>query len=293
MKNNNMKIGCGMLNLKLNDKVKLNFINTKKRGLVPPLIFLGLLSIYFLFVAKGNFNDRYINIQKDLFFVINNKLSQYTSLQFNLTQLGDILISFSILSIFSIYASKLWEALITSALLTLLISSTLKEIFTIPRPAVIFDNDSFTIIGRTHSGLASLPSGHSIATFSVITVLLYAFMPKKKNNKIFWVSFMIVIGLIISFSRVAVGAHFPLDVIIGSAIGFIVAFIGIKISNQFNWLSRIESKTKHLIYLALFVICIGLIIQKLFNTNLFIFYLSIFSLIITLCLNIIIHVKKN
>lgn len=288
-----MKIERGMLNLKLNNTVKLNFINIKKQGLVPPLIFLGLLFIYFLFVAKGNFNDSYINIQKDLFFVINNKLSQYTSLQFNLTQLGDVLISFSILSIFSIYASKLWEALITSALLTLLISSTLKEIFTIPRPAVIFDNDSFTIIGRTHRGLASLPSGHSIATFVVITILLYAFMPKKRNHKVLWVSFMIVIGLIISFSRVAVGAHFPLDVIIGSAIGFIIAFIGIVITNKFNWLGRVKSKTKHLIFLPLFVICIGLIIQKLFNTNLFIFYLSIFSLIITLCLNIIIYAKKN
>ena len=74
-----MKIERGMFNLKLNNKVKLNFINIKKRGLVPPLIFLVLLFIYFLFVAKGNFNDSYINIQKDLFFVINNKLSQYTS----------------------------------------------------------------------------------------------------------------------------------------------------------------------------------------------------------------------
>ena len=136
-----------MLNSKLNNKVKVNFINIKKWGLVPPLIFLVLLFIYFLFVVKDNFNVNYVNIQKDLFFVINNKLSQYTSLQCNLTQLGDILISFSLLSIFSIYASKLWEALITSALLTLVISSTLKEIFTIPRPAVIFENDSFTIIG--------------------------------------------------------------------------------------------------------------------------------------------------
>ena len=89
----------------------------------------------------------------------------------------------SLISVFIVYAPKLWGALLTSAILSLVVSASLKKLFAVPRPAAMFDTDCFVIIGRTLSGRTALPSGHSIAAFVVITILLFAFMPKKNNYK--------------------------------------------------------------------------------------------------------------
>jgi len=274
--------------------VTANFIDIKFWYLIPAIFLLSLLFFYFLFVSEGNnFTHEYIYLQKDMFFYLNSKLSEYPRLQFNLTQLGDVLISFSLLSIFIFYAPKLWEALLTSAILSLIVSASLKKIFSVPRPAAIFNHGSFTIIGKTLSGHSALPSGHSIASLVAITTLLFAFMPKKKNKKILWLFFMFTMGLIIAFSRVGVGAHYPFDVIIGSIIGYMVAVIGIKIPNKTKWLNEIKNKKYYPIFILLLTIWIVVIITKILNTNLLILYLSLFSLILTLYLIINSYAKKN
>jgi len=276
---------------KLHNKMVINFINVKLWYLIPAISSLSFLSFYSLFVNyKKNFTNEYIYVQKDIFFYLNRKLSEYASLQFNLTQLGDILISFSLLSIFIVYAPKLWEALVTSALLSLIVSASLKKIFSVPRPAAIFDNDSFVIIGKTLSGNTSLPSGHSIATFVVVTILLFAFMPKKK--KTLWFIFMLIVGLIVALSRIGVGAHYPLDVVIGSVIGYIVAILGIKINNKINWLCWIRNRKYYPIFILLLIICVGIIITKIVHTNLLILYVTLSALFVTIYSIIINYVKK-
>ena len=174
-------------NSMLDHKVTDNFMNVKLWMLIPPFLLLFLFCLYFFLFNEGsNYIDTYVTTQKDLFFYLNKKLSKFSSLQFNLTQLGDVLIFFPLITVFIVYAPKLWEGLLTSAIISLIVSASLKKLFAIPRPAAMFDNDSFVIIGRTLSGKTSLPSGHSIATFMVITILLFAFMPKKNTYKISW-----------------------------------------------------------------------------------------------------------
>ena len=278
----------------LNNKVINNFNNIKLWLLIPPFLLLIIMILYFIINNDGSsFIDHYVYVQKDLFFYLNNKLSQFPNLQFNLTQLGDAMLFYPLLAIFIIYAPKLWEALLTSSFFSLIVSALLKKIFAVPRPAAMFDHDSFTIIGKTLSGKTSLPSGHSICAFIVITTLLFAFMPKKIGYKIIWSFFIISAGLIIVFSRVGVGAHYPLDVIIGSTIGFIISIIGIAISNRFKLFNWINDKNKLPIFMLALVISGGVIIKKIIDINLPIFYISLTSLVITLYLMIRFYVKKN
>ena len=260
-----------------------NVINNYSK-LKPSLFFFPtfLLITIVLFLYNQDSLDayKYIQIQKDSFFFINYHLGQFPNIQYNVTQLGDASIFLPFLSIFIIYAPKIWESLLSALLVSLIFSSLLKNIFKVPRPAVVFDNNSFTIIGKTAVGFASLPSGHSITVFTIVTVLLFAFMPKKWKYKILWIFFTLITGLMIAFTRVGVGAHYPLDVIIGSIIGYISGLTGIFINQKYKIWTWINNKKYYSVFILLMLICCISLISKIINENLLIFYLALISLFV-------------
>lgn len=280
-------------NFELDHIVVNNFKKIKLWLLIPPFLLLILFFLYFSLSEGTNFADVYIESQKNLFFFLNSHLSEFPNLQFNLTQLGDALICLPLVIIFLFYAPKFWQALLTSSLITLIVSAVLKRVFAVPRPAAIFDNDSFVIIGRTLTGRTSLPSGHSMTAFMVITILLYAFMPRKRGYKIAWTLFILTLGFFMVFSRVGVGAHYPFDVVIGSTIGYIAAIIGIAVNNSSSWLDWIKNKKFHPIFMLILLVWTFLIFKKIEANNLLIFYLSILSLVVTLYIITRAYVKKN
>lgn len=278
----------------LNDNVIINFSYIKFWYLAAPLTVLFLLFCFFVIIDHDHQNIQYyIAIQKNIFINLNQHLSHYKILETNLTQLGDALIAFPLLTIFILYAPRLWEAIITSSLISLAICAFLKKLFGVPRPAAVLDHDCFVIIGKALFGKNSTPSGHSIATFVFITVLLFALMPQKTKHKILWSVGIVSIGLLIASSRIGVGAHYPLDVVIGCIIGFCIAIVGIKISNSVNWLRGIGNKKYYPVHLVLLIIWIALLINKIMEDNLVIYYISILALLVTLSLILRSYVKKN
>lgn len=276
--------------LSLNTKVVNNFTSVKSKWLIPFFFLLFTFCICFI-LFKGD--GTYVSVQKELFLSLNAELSQLPNLQFNLTQLGDVLIFLPFLGLLVLYAPKLWEALIPALLVSAIFSGVLKKLFSIPRPAAVFNHDNFTIIGETLTGRTSLPSGHSIATFTIVMVILLAFIPQKKTHKKIWFVSVFLMGLIIAISRVGVGAHYPLDVLIGSFIGCKCAVIGIVISNKTNWFSWVGKKKFLPIFMLLFLVCaIIIVIKRLPLYKLAIFYASLFSVVITLYFLVKTYVKK-
>jgi hypothetical protein len=137
-----------------------------------------------------------------------------------------------------------------------------------------------------------LPSGHSITVFTVLAVLMFAFVPKTFKNKFLWFGAITALGLILVFTRVAVGAHFPLDVIIGGLIGYISGLLGIFVNQKFSLWSWINNKKYYPIFILLFFICSIILVIKIKNENLIIFYFTFFSLIFSLYKITAIYVKK-
>lgn len=254
-------------------------------------LFLLTSIVLFLYYHNALSTNGYVEIQKNSFLFLNSKLSQFPSLEYNLTQLGDAVIFLSFLSIFIVYAPKIWESLLL-ALLVSSISCSLKKMFAVPRPAVMYENNNFIIIGKTLCGNNSLPSGHSTVIFTMLTVLLFALMPKKRNHKLIWIFLTIIIGLILGSTRVGVGAHYPLDVIIGGIIGYISALCGIFISRKYKILNWIGNKKYYPFFILLLLVFTVLTIGRIINENLIIYYLSLISLLVSLYKITTIYVKK-
>ncbi|KQO24890.1 phosphatase PAP2 family protein [Flavobacterium aquidurense] len=257
---------------------------------LPAFLISAILSL--LYIEDSLRAESYIKIQQDYFFLLNSILSRYPSIQYNLTETGNALVVFSFLSIFILYAPKLWESLASALLISCMFSSFLKKIFAVPRPAAVFNNDSFIIIGKTLSGNNSVPSGHSITVFTALTLLLFAFMPRKLKLKIIWSSFIVITGLILVFTRVGVGAHYPIDVIIGSIIGYVSALLGIFISKKYNLWKWINEKKYYPFFITASLVCSLVLINKIINENFIIYYLSLLTLTFSLIKIVAVYAKK-
>lgn len=275
----------------MNTSVANNYSKLKPFLFFLPL-FLLIAIVLFLYSKGALCADKYVQIQKGSFFFINSHLGQYPKLIYNLTQLGDAVILLSFLSILIIYAPKIWEALLSSLVISILLSCPLKSIFAVPRPQAAFNDDTIIVIGKTLCGHNSLPSGHSITVFTILTVLLFAFMPEKLKFKISWTFLIIAIGLIVAFTRVGIGAHHPLDVIIGSIIGYISGLSGIFISRKYSIWNWINNKKYYPIFILLFLICMICLVCRIIDENLIIFYFAFTSLAVSFYKIITVYVKK-
>ena len=275
----------------LNSNVIEKFSKIKISLFYLPLLLLFTI-LLFLYSHNALSTYQYIEIQKNCFYFINSKLAQFPTIIYNLNHIGDTLIFLSFLSIFIVYAPKVWESLLSATIVAAIFSKLLKAFFSVPRPAAALDNDTFVIIGEKLVGFNSLPSGHSITVFTTISIVMFAFMPNKITNKILWSSIIVVFGLFIAFIRVGVGAHFPLDVVIGCIIGYISALIGILISVKYKIWSWINNKKYYPIFILLFIVFCILLIVKIVEENLIIYYLSIISLIVSLYKITCAYIKK-
>ena len=63
----------------------------------------------------------------------------------------------------------------------------------------------------THLCDSSFPSGHTTAAFSVATSLAFAFPA--------YSALLLLVALLVGYSRIYLGLHYPSDVVIGAAIG--------------------------------------------------------------------------
>lgn len=98
-------------------------------------------------------------------------------------------------------------------LLTGLIAGSLKLLINEPRPFTVLANVRQLVIPTEPN---SFPSGHTASTLSIVTVLVW------KLRKTKWLVFLLVLfGVLVSFSRIYVGVHYPHDVLAGALVGIL------------------------------------------------------------------------
>ncbi len=133
---------------------------------------------------------------------------------------GDACVALLILLMMERQPSHLTSWLMKTWLLGLLVVQTIKHLISMPRPATILGKENLTLIDHPPLLGGSMPSGHALAAISCGLILMAVLRSKGyKNSPIAGVG---LISCSVAWSRVAVGAHWPSDVIAGAGLALLI-----------------------------------------------------------------------
>ena len=132
------------------------------------------------------------------------------------TFMGDCNCALAIALLFVYKNPKLAVHLFVAAILAAVISHLLKNGFDALRPAGVLSVDSFHQLGSIVKK-NSFPSGHTVTIFVFASSFCYHVNWKFKTVLLF------SLAAIIGFSRVAVGAHWPIDVLVGGGLAILIS----------------------------------------------------------------------
>jgi undecaprenyl-diphosphatase len=102
-----------------------------------------------------------------------------------------------------------------SAGLALAVAQVLNHLWARPRPYVAHPADAHLFIAPTHD--TSFPSDHATAAFAIAVAIAL------RSRRAGWVA--LAMATLVSVGRVAVGTHYPSDVLAGAAIGTLSALV--------------------------------------------------------------------
>lgn len=166
---------------------------------------------------------------KALFLYINSTASRiYPIFWANITFLGDTLPACLIMLLFIRKKPDLVWSGIAATLFATLIVNILKHYIVSPRPPSVIDTDVINIIGPALFS-HSFPSGHTVTIFTFAGIVIFYF------RSIYLRATMIFMAILIGISRIAVGVHWPADVLAGAWLGILFAVAGFYCISKLGW----------------------------------------------------------
>ena len=139
----------------------------------------------------------------------------------DLGNMGFIWVVPALLLLFKKKTRPLGIAVLTALVLSLLITnSVLKNLVKEARPFVTYP-EIIPLVTHVSASSYAFPSGHASASFAAAP-LFFHYLPKK-----FGIPALILVFLV-SFSRLYLGVHYPLDVLAGVVIGLGCAWLAVK-----------------------------------------------------------------
>lgn len=196
-----------------------------------PLLSRALLGLLTLLVLSGALIS--LNGWDQRLFLLINLLTQNLPDAFwmNVTNLGSTLSGAALISLaFSKRPYLVLHLLISGVLCTLIITA-LKHGLDVTRPHLVLDHSLFHFI-TTDITSPARPSGHTATGFFVAGTLIAAFHSRALQ------AILLAFAALIGVSRIAVGVHWPLDLVSGAFIGFSMGFVGARLVARYGAFSR-------------------------------------------------------
>ena len=162
-----------------------------------------------------------------------------------LTTFGDKIFLLVLVFILFWRSLDLLRAFLIAALISFLIVGGMKFLIALVRPYELLDPASFHLIGDKLTTYA-FPSGHTAGAFAIMGCIGFHF----KNNAL--ILLILLVASLIGLSRIMLGVHWPMDVLVGAALGWFFAGLGISlIKAHFLRDSNVWNYLTYLIYLLL------------------------------------------
>jgi len=144
------------------------------------------------------------------------------------------------------YRQIVWFAVLAALVATLLCHG-LKPVLDMPRPPAVLATDTFHLVGPGYRHV-SFPSGHSVTAFVTAGVLAW-YTPGLAARVA-----LLGCAVLIAWSRVAVGAHWPIDTVGGAAFGLLAVAIAARLMPR--WGGGLRFWPYHVIVLLLAIGCV-------------------------------------
>jgi membrane-associated phospholipid phosphatase len=202
-----------------------------------PTIAVAVLALGVEWLGNGHFDRTvYWVSQREYFISLNLALSMWPPRVWsNLTLLGEAWVLLFMLSPLLIWRPRAWAAILGSVPVAAMISAIGKHLAGIPRPRAVLDEYHFVVIGNSLSAHNSFPSGHAIVAFTAAIAVLATLVPQPRGwSQWSLLATGILVAATISLSRVAVGAHWPLDLLAGAAVGWVAGLCGATLAARYQ-----------------------------------------------------------
>ncbi|HTX61790.1 MAG TPA: phosphatase PAP2 family protein [Methanobacterium sp.] len=123
-------------------------------------------------------------------------------------------------------------ALVLSNLLVILLKYVIAE----PRPFLTLNN----VVLLTAENGSSFPSGHTASSFAAASVIGLKYYNRAQGK--YWLIYpLLLFAVVVGFSRIYVGVHYPYDVIFGAMLGVVCGLTILKYEDQI-----VKGKIAHL-----------------------------------------------